>query len=277
MRHAVFIHHLGEADDFPGCLNFLTQLLFRTDVIYNNRMNSITNDQNIQEWSSVSNEIIENFGDQGDFYRKHQLNPAILSLLTDVRGKIILDAGSGTGYLARLLAKEGAYVTGIEPATNLYNYAVLQEKKEPLGITYLQEDLSAWKPIPNTFDMVVSNMVFMDIPDYQSAIRNCVASLKQNGVFVFSFLHPCFEEDIDWRKQQYVSTKEYFEEYAVKQFAGHFFHRTLSSYINLIAENSCYIEKMIEPQLSKEIVDKYPQQERSHHVPLFLVIRAKKN
>lgn len=59
-------------------------------------MTSITNDQNIQEWSSVKEEIIENFGDEGDFSRQHQLNPAIFSLLGDIKDKSILDAGSGT-------------------------------------------------------------------------------------------------------------------------------------------------------------------------------------
>jgi len=240
-------------------------------------MTSITNDQNIQEWSSVPNEIIENFGDQGDFSRQHQLNPAILSLLGYVKGKKILDAGSGTGYLSRLLAKKEAHMTGIEPATNLYNYAVSQESKESLGITYIQEDLSTWKSTPNTFDIVVSNMVFMDIPDYQTAMKNCINSLKQDGVFIFSILHPCFEEDIDWRQQQFVAVKEYFKEFAVKQFAGHFFHRTLSTYINFLADHGCTIKKVLEPKLSEEIIKQYPQQERSNHVPLFIVIKAKKN
>ncbi len=240
-------------------------------------MTTVTNDQNIQEWSSVPNDIIEKFGDEGDFSRQHQLNPALLSLLGDVKDKNILDAGSGTGYLSRLLAKKGAKVTGIEPSTNLYNYAAAQEQKDPLGITYIKEDLSLWKPNQDSFDIVVSNMVFMDIPDYQTAMKNCITSLKQKGIFIFSILHPCFEEDIDWRKQPFVKIQEYFKEYTVKQFTGHFLHRTLSSYLNLLVGNGCVLEKMIEPQLSDEVIKQYPQQERSHHIPLFLVIKARKN
>ncbi len=237
---------------------------------------TITNSQNIFEWSSVSKDIIENFGDQGDFSRQHQLNPAIFSLIGDVTGKHILDAGSGTGYLSRILAGKGAHVIGIEPADNLYSYAVSREEKENLGITYIKEDLSAWNPAPSVFDVVVSNMVFMDIPEYKSAIKNCILSLKENGSFIFSILHPCFEEDIDWVQQPYVATREYFNEYEVKQFTGHFIHRPISTYINLLIEYGCHIEKLIEPHLPEKIAMKYPQRARSNHVPLFLVIKARK-
>ncbi len=239
-------------------------------------MTSITNDQNIQEWSLVSDDVIDKFGDYGDFSRQHILNPTIFSLLGNVKNKHILDAGSGTGYLSRLLAKEGAIVTGIEPAKKLYDHAVSKEQ-EGLIIRYIQEDLSTWKPKPNAFDVVVSNMVFMDIPDYQLAIKNCILSLKQNGIFVFSILHPCFEEDVDWRKKQSVTTKEYFKEYAVKQYTGHFIHRPLSSYINFIIENGCVIEKLLEPKLPEATAKEYPQQERGTHVPLFLFIKARKS
>lgn len=230
-------------------------------------MTSITNDQNIQAWTSIPDERIEKFGDYGDFSRQHILNPALFSLLGEVKSRHLLDAGSGTGYLSRLLAKQGAHVTGIEPAEKLYTYAVAREQKEQLGITYIKQDLSIWKPRPNTFDIVVSNMVFMDILDYKPAIKNCITSLKHNGALIFSISHPCFEEGGD--------RDEYFEEYAVEQFTGHFFHRTLSSYIDFLIENGCAIEKFLEPQLSEKIAKDNPFHERGAHVPFFLVIKAR--
>lgn len=140
----------------------------------------------------------------------------------DVESKNILDAGCGIGYLSLLLTKQGALVTGIEPASKLYNVAVAKEQQEQLGITYVQEDLSALDSYGSTFDVVVSNMVFMDLPNYQSAIKNCITALKPNGLFIFSIIHPCFEEDEHWEERGSVEIREYFKEYEVKQISGYF-------------------------------------------------------
>lgn len=139
---------------------------------------SISNDDNIKKWSTIPREEVENFGD-GDFGRVEMLNPAIFQLLGDVKGKKILDAGCGNGYLCRMLAKNGALVIGVEPGKRMYEFAVEEEKKEQLGIKYLQEDLSQLLEFKEDFDIVIANMVFMDIPDYKSAIKNCIASLKK--------------------------------------------------------------------------------------------------
>ncbi len=126
-------------------------------------MSNITNAQNIQAWTENSDYVIENFTDSGDFYRKHVLNPALLQLLGEVNEKKILDAGSGQGYLSRMLAKKGAKVTAVEPAEGLITYSLEKERDENLGITYIKADLSTWKAKTNNFDIVVSNMVFMDM------------------------------------------------------------------------------------------------------------------
>ena len=78
-------------------------------------MGKLTNEDVIKAWSKAPRELLENFGD-GDFARIHLLNPSILKLLGDVKGRKILDAGCGQGYLCRILARKGAIMTGIEPS-----------------------------------------------------------------------------------------------------------------------------------------------------------------
>ena len=80
-----------------------------------------------------------------------------------------------------------------------------RERAEQLGINYLQADLSSLNYLQGNFDYVVANMVFMDIPDYEAAVQNCIAALKRNGGLIFSLLHPCFEESgAEWAKKGYV-------------------------------------------------------------------------
>jgi 2-polyprenyl-3-methyl-5-hydroxy-6-metoxy-1,4-benzoquinol methylase len=238
-------------------------------------MSKITNDQNIQEWTEKADYVVEKFTEQGDFYRQHVLNPALFSLLGDVKGKTILDAGSGEGYLARMLSKQGAKVTAVEPAEGLITHALEREKKENLGITYIKADLSKWDAVPNSFDIVVSNMVFMDIPDYQSAIRNCISALKSKGLFIFSISHPCFDIKGHWEEDKpYVQVTDYFSEYNIQNYIGYSFHHMLSAYVNFLIEQGCSIAKMLEPRLPLEIAKDNKRFERDRNIPNFLLIKA---
>lgn len=213
-----------------------------------------TNDDYINAWSNVSQEIVEQFGDEGDATRRYLLNPIIFELLDDVVGKRILDAGCGQGYLCRQLARRGALVTGIEPAQPWYAYAVRREQAEALDITYLQADLTTVQFETGVFDYVIANMALMDIPNYLPALHNCIATLKQGGGLLLSLLHPCFEESgSEWNKKGYVAVREYLSEHAVQQTYGYFIHRPLSTYLNDLIREGCMLQKMIEPQLDEAI------------------------
>lgn len=239
-------------------------------------MKDITNANNINAWSQIPFEALEAFGDEGDFARQHLLTPTLFALIGDVQGKMVLDAGSGQGYLSRKLAQQGAIVTAIEPAENMYKYACLREQNEPLGITYLQQDLSSLSSITSVFDIVVANMVFMDIPDYKTAIHNCITSLKSGGSFIFSISHPCFEEPgLEWLKKGYVEVRDYFQETSVSSTIGHHFHRPLHAYLNTIIQEGCILQRIVEPQLNGEVALQHgPIHMRNVYVPQFLVIQA---
>ncbi len=246
-------------------------------------MTTITNQDNIDAWSQGSDTMIAAFGDEGDAARRYILNPVLFDLLGDVRGKQILDAGCGTGYLCHMLVQRGAQVTGVEPATAMFNYAVARENADPQNITYIQEDLSTFDQHNSVFDVVVSNMVLMDIPDYQAAMRNCIAALKQGGQFIFSLSHPCFDEvDRPDLKPGYhakgcIHIEEYFDEFEIKQTFGYAFHRPLSAYINFLIDNSCILRRMVEPTLSPEGLQVLGPDNRNMHVPNFIVISASKS
>ena len=235
-----------------------------------------TNQQNIDAWSQFPQSEIEKFGDEGDFGRQHLLNPAIFELLGKVANKSIIDAGCGNGYMARKLAKLGVKVTAIEPADSLFEYAHKREQREPLGIEYIQQDLSTFHR-PRIADVVVANMVFMDIPDFQAAMENCIEALKPGGQLIYSIAHPCFENSTEeFRQNGSIAIKEYLNEYAIQQTYGFKYHRPLSQYINLTIEYGCTVNKLIEPQLSRQIVEQYPNHLRGHHIPNYLIVNATK-
>lgn len=240
-------------------------------------MKKPTNEEVIRAFSGAPQSLLDGFGDEGDLTRQHLLNPAIFSLLGDVQDKTILDAGCSQGYLSRLLARRGARVTGVEPAEVFFSYALRREQAEGLGISYLQADLSRWSPPPDEYDVVVANMVFMDIPDYEAALHTCVKALKPGGGLFFSILHPCFEErGVAWKEKGYVEVRDYFEERSVRQDYGFFIHRPLSTYLNSVIDAGCILKRVLEPQLQRELAERYDA-ERYGSVPGYLIVFATKH
>lgn len=238
-------------------------------------MSSVDNAEIIQQWSNIPRAFIKAFGDEGDFAHQHLLNPTIFALLGDIQGKRILDAGCGTGYLSRLFARRGAQIVGLEPATPLIQYAIEREQSEPLGIEYIQADLTVWRDQNHLFDAVVANMVLMDIPDYEAALDTCFVHLRQGGQLVLLLTHPCFEEsDSEYQAKGYIAVKEYFREYSIEQRWACRFHRPLSHYFNALLQRGGVIQAVVEPQLDEEHVQSTSEIERNLHVPGFIVIQA---
>jgi hypothetical protein len=119
-------------------------------------------------------------------------------------------------------------------------------------------------------------MVLMDIPEYESALTNCITALRPAGKLIFSILHPCFEEPGSaWSGKGYVATHDYFQERAITQTYGYFFHRPLSDYLNSVVRAGCMIQQVLEPQLDPEIAARYSA-ERYAFVPGYLIVCATK-
>lgn len=239
----------------------------------------LTNADAIRAWAAHGDRVGD-FDDEGDGAHRWLLNPTIFALLGEASGKRILDAGCGQGYLSRLLARRGAPVTGVEPAAPWYAAALAREEADPLGISYLQADLStlaATHPqLLGAFDVVIANMVLMDIPDYEAAIHSCAAALVPGGVFICTLLHPCFEESgAAWLQKQSIETREYLHPYVRAQTIGYLFHRPLSAYVNALLDAGLSLQRMVEPHLSEEDVRALGN-DRDCHVPSFIALRFAK-
>ncbi|WP_083972657.1 class I SAM-dependent methyltransferase [Actinoplanes awajinensis] len=82
------------------------------------------------------------FGRTAQDYARHRAGfpPALAERLTSYRigaaGQKILDLGTGTGSLARLLAARGATVTGLDPAPSLLAEAARLDREAGVAVTY---------------------------------------------------------------------------------------------------------------------------------------------
>ena len=70
-----------------------------------------TNQAAIDRWAAMPYDVLAEMADDGDFSKRHLVNPVLQRMLGDVSGQRVLDAGCGNGYLSRMLARRGADVT----------------------------------------------------------------------------------------------------------------------------------------------------------------------
>lgn len=230
----------------------------------------------IEAFDDLDDELLARWDPEGDAGRKYLLNPTIFRMLEPLHGKRILDAGCGQGYLCRLLAREGAEVIGVDPATRPIEYARRSEERSPLGVRYLKRDLSRLGPIEGArFDAVIANMVLLDIADWQAAVANCLGALRPGGNFVFSLLHPCWPPDAmsTWSDCHRVEITEYLQPYEAPLPRGRNFHRPLSHYLNCVLRLGATIDEIAEPApppgaLSAGLV------EIAAHIPNYIVVKT---
>lgn len=237
-------------------------------------MTEWTNEMAIERWGATPRAALEEMAYDGDFSKRHLVNPVVLRMVGDVDGRRVLDAGCGNGYLSRMLAGLGAEVVGVEPGRSLFEFATERESVAPQGIRYVRADLCALPELGGAFDVVVASMVLPAIPDWTGAMRACVEALRPGGLFVFTVNHPCFEMLWpSWREHGEYRTRRYLAEYEIPGPNGVDFHRTVSTYLNELIGLGCRLVEIAEPGLDPEVADGV---EAYVHLPNFLAVAARR-
>jgi 2-polyprenyl-3-methyl-5-hydroxy-6-metoxy-1,4-benzoquinol methylase len=211
--------------------------------------------------------------------------PPIFDLLGDVRGQRICDLACGQGVLSRALAERGAGVVGVDLSAKMLEIARQYEDAEPLGIVYLQDNAHTLTTLEDAaFDGVLCNVALMDIPDLKATFHSVKRILRPGGWFVFSLTHPCFHTPLSgWLTEAggtiHRTVRGYFDEkfwfsdnpHGVRGKVGAY-HRTLSSYINTLAEAGLLLERLIEPQTTRD----RDVRKGYNEVPALFVARCRK-
>ena len=213
--------------------------------------------------------------------------PATLSLLPDVAGMHILDAGCGSGFYAEELAKRGAHVTAIDGSAEMVRHA--QERLRRLGFlasnpdnrtpgTALLRTTDLTEPLTflddESVDGVLSPLVMHYLRDWGPTLDEFSRVLKPKGWLLLSTHHP-------WTEAQRFDTPNYFETEAIEddwKWAGkvRFFRRPLTRIVGAITDAGFVIERLVEPEPSAEFRATRPDSyARNLKHPEFIFVRAR--
>ena len=151
---------------------------------------------------------------EGNAFFKTLLWPATERLLQPVPGDRLLDVACGNGVTSRRLAHAGARVTAFDFSAPMIDLA---RKRSDTDIDYLIIDATNSEALLNlgaeAFDGALCNMALMDMADINPLMNALASLLRPNGRFVFSVLHPCFNNpatvqmgELEDRKGDFVTT-----------------------------------------------------------------------
>ncbi|GAB1857650.1 class I SAM-dependent methyltransferase [Flavobacteriaceae bacterium MHTCC 0001] len=208
--------------------------------------------------------------------------PIIDELLGDVSGKNILDLGCGDGkYGIELLKRSAKYYQGIDGSQNMVSLA--KKNLENYNVEIEKADIEQIE-IQGEFDIVISRLVLHYIEDLDSLFEKIRATLKDNGVFIFSIEHPVITSNYEsyhnnakrgnWIVDNYFDSGERINNWLGKKVVKH--HKTLEAYWKIIREANFQVLELRESKPNKLNFESEEEYLRRKRIPLFLIFKLRK-
>lgn len=212
-------------------------------------------------WEDSAQAWIASLGEDGDFGRRYVLDPVMLPRALAARPKTMLDVGCGEGRFCRMLGAHGVAVTGIDPTRALLAVA---KARDPAG-TYLEADAAKLPFDDGAFDLVVSYLTLIDIPDAAAAIAEMARVLRPGGHLLIANSTAWntaadaaglgWALDADGRKahfriDHYLQERALWLEWKGIRILNH--HRPLSTYMRLLLDQGLRLTFFDEPRPSAD-------------------------
>ena len=218
-----------------------------------------------------------------DHFRYAFFGPAQRALVGDVRGKKLLDVGCGAGYFSRLMAEDGADVTGIDLSEKMVEYAHM------LGGGPSYETLDAIsigdRFKPQTFDIATSCVALQDMAEPAKALVAIHTVLRPGGLFVASIEHPFGSMPVRfWARgvagaKLHLCVDRYFDRgtrtFTWERWPGQFttsaHHAPLEDWFEWIVAAGFSVRAFREPVPTPEAVRDHPTLAGAERMPYFAI------
>jgi len=210
-------------------------------------------------WQDSAAAWVADQGERGDFGRRYVLDPVMVPRALACRASRALDVGCGEGRVCRLLAAGGVDTVGLDPTPALLAVA---QARDPRG-RYVEGTAERLPFTAGRFDLVVSYLSLIDIPDVAAAIPEMARVLAPGGTLLIANLNgfntACGDQgwvkDGDGHRQHYpldhyLDERAMWIEYRGIRIVNH--HRPLSTYMRLLLAAGLVLTHFDEPRPSPE-------------------------
>ncbi len=203
--------------------------------------------------------------------------PATISLIPDVKGKSVLDAGCAAGWYTKVLLDKGASVTAVD-----FSPQMIEMTKKRVGnrAEAIRADLN--EPLSfiedKSLDVVLSSLTLHYLKNWDIVTSEFHRILKDEGILVFSVHHPFMDFTV-FNKENYFLTELLDDEWQTPngKVKLQFYRRPLCNIISPVINAGFIIEKLLEPMPTEQFRIEQPSTyDRLTKKPQFLFIRAKK-
>lgn len=240
----------------------------------------------------------ENKYDEESFFREYSKFPRSVQglsaagewhelkrMLPNFNKKRVLDIGCGYGWHCIYAAQKNAdYVLGIDISEKML--AVAREKTEFSNVEYMRIAMEDMHFSPGAFDIAISSLALHYTPDFEDVCRRIYRLLSPEGDFIFSVEHPVFTAqglqdwhyDNDGIPEHWPVDNYFFEGRREAVFLGETvtkYHRTLTSYLNILLQSGFAITAVIEPKPAEHLLN-MPAMRDELRRPMMLLVSAKK-
>ena len=231
-------------------------------------------------WQTFASEYIR-FIDQGDPSRTLLLDAVMLEECGNLQGQLVLDVGAGEGRFSRMLAKRGARTIALD----LFWPMVRAARDRSAGASAVVRSPATSLPIASsTVDTVVSYIVWVDVPDFRTAIAEAARVLKPGGQLVaanlgFITASPGWQRDSDGHRlfrpiDQYVDERPITFNWRGYDIVN--WHRPLSAYMQAYLSADLVLRRFLEPVPPNDRLRDSPSFEDWYRIPEFTVMRWQK-
>lgn len=229
-------------------------------------------------WDASASAWIVEQGEQGDYGRRFVLDAPMRARVEGRGFRNALDVGCGEGRFCRIMQRAGIRTTGIDPTETLLGRA---RKLDPDGDYRLGR--AATMEVEAEFDLVVSYLSLIDMPDLAASIAKMTAALRPGGTLLIANLtsfNTAGQPD-GWTRDGEGSARFSIDHYMDERpiwvswngIRLQNWHRPLSTYMTLLLDQGLQLRLFVEPEPSGGDPDRIARHRR---VPFFHIMEWQK-
>ena len=207
-------------------------------------------------WEESAEAWVASQGETGDFGRQWVMDAPMMARVGMKPYRRALDVGCGEGRFCRMMQDRGVQTVGIDPAKGLIARA---RELDPTG-DYRVEAAEVLGFEDGAFDLVVSYLSLIDIPDVTAAIREMARVLAPGGTLLIanlaSYNSAADANDLGWLTLQ-DGRKAHAMDHYLEERVGWIgwkgiriqnWHRPLSTYMTLLLDAGLRLTHFAEPR-----------------------------